>query len=103
MRAEWEMLVIAHTPSEVLARAFPPAQSLPGADDRVTCAECQHHQRGQCGAWLRLGAVRNYSPIADLPRRCDAFRPLLNALDQREGFQRWPTLDRRIVTKEARK
>lgn len=48
-------------------------------------------------------ASKGYSPDADLPRRCDAYRPGRGDEDQRTGAERWPTLDRVIVHKEQRK
>lgn len=66
------------------------------ADDRITCLECANLQRiGQCLAAKRFqikGAGRNYSPIKNLPRRCEGFIPLPDDPDQRTGRERWPSL-----------
>jgi hypothetical protein len=97
------MLVGAHTPSEVLARVFPPAQSLPGADDRITCSACRNHAGRVCSAWREVAAIRGYAPDQDLPRRCLGYRPGRDEQDQRSGRERWPTLERRIEHKEAKR
>jgi hypothetical protein len=98
------MLVTAQTPSEVLARVFPPAQSLPGADDRITCATCRNLVDRVCSAWREVGATRGYMPMDDLPRRCLVYRPGRDEQDQRSGRERWPTLETRIKNpKEQRK
>ena len=103
VRAEGEMLAGAYIPSEPLARVFLPAQMgahggepVPGADDRITCQTCTHLRGRECSAWRELQAVRGYAPDADLPRRCDAYRPVSGEEDQRSGRERWPTLDRVI-------
>jgi hypothetical protein len=85
------------------ARAFPPAQSLPGADDRIHCATCRNLVDRVCSAWREVGATRGYMPIDDLPRRCLGYRPGREEQDQRTGAQRWPTLERRIEHKEAKR
>lgn len=70
-------------------------------DDRITCSSCTHLRGRECSAWRDLKAVRGYGPIADLPRRCDAYRPGSGEEDQRTGKERWPTLDR--VIEETRR
>jgi hypothetical protein len=48
------------------------------ADDRVMCGECLRLVRGRCQA-AELGLMedtqRDYSPVADVPRRCQHFKP----------------------------
>ena len=86
-----------------VARVFLAAQTEAGADDRIHCATCRNLVDRVCSAWREVGATRGYMPIDDLPRRCLGYRPGRDEQDQRSGRERWPTLDRRIVTKEARK
>lgn len=46
-------------------------------DDRVTCGECSRLVRGRCQA-AKLGLIADtspdYSPVADIPRRCEFFK-----------------------------
>jgi hypothetical protein len=86
-----------------VARVFPHPQSLPDLDDRIHCATCRNHTGRECSAWREVGATRGYMPIDDLPRRCLGYRPGRDEQDQRSGAQRWPTLERRIEHKEAKR
>jgi hypothetical protein len=72
-------------------------------DDRRTCLQClnldRHLRRDgfrRCGAARRgelpYVAQRNYSPITDLPKRCEGFAPMPDDEDQRPGRERWPGL-----------
>jgi hypothetical protein len=99
VRAEGEMLASAHIPSEGRARVFAPAD----LDDRITCSACRNHTGRECSAWREVAAIRGYAPDTDLPRRCLGYRPGRDEQDQRSGRERWPTLDRKIEHKEARK
>lgn len=63
-------------------------------DDRITCAACRNRPGRECLAWREAKAIKGYSPDAELPRRCDAYRPGRDSEDQRTGRERWPTLDR---------
>jgi hypothetical protein len=64
-------------------------------DDRRRCTDCANLTpagrclAAQCGDVV---ATRNYMPIVDLPRRCEAFAPLPGDPDQRTGAERWPGL-----------
>lgn len=60
-------------------------------EDRVTCLECRHCDAGSF--WCRRF---KRAEIPDLPRRCTAFIPLVHAIDQRPGTERWPTLKQDI-------
>lgn len=73
-----------------------------GADDRIYCRDCRNLVDRVCTAWREARAIKGYAPDADIPRRCDAYRPGQDEQDQRNGRERWPTLNRRIVHKEAR-
>ncbi len=82
-------------------------------DDRQTCAACAHldpHQPAdytdknrvlilgtrRCRAAARrelpFVASRVYSPVLDVPRRCEGFKPKPGDADQRNGRERWPSL-----------
>lgn len=64
-------------------------------DDRRCCNECANLLlSGHCQAAQNrdISASYSYMPIPDLPRRCEAFAPLPDDLDQRAGAERWPGL-----------
>ena len=78
-----------------------PAPLVP--DDRRTCEQCANldRQRGRDGfrrcAAARRGelpyvASRDYSPVPDVPKRCEGYLPRPDDPDQRTGRERWPGL-----------
>lgn len=75
-------------------------------DARITCADCGWlHPTGDCRAavsGLVVGVTRRYSPVRDLKRRCEAYRPLPHHRDQRTGEQRWPWLRATLTDQRAR-
>jgi len=85
-------------PEPVISRPVP----LP-TDDRRTCQQCANldHQRGRDGfrrcAAARRGelpyiASRDYSPVPDVPKRCEGFAPMPDDPDRRTDRERWPEL-----------
>ena len=66
----------------------------PFPDDRRTCDQCANLIARRCQAAKRgeIVASRNYEPIRDLPRRCEAYRPKPDEADRRSGLERWPGL-----------
>lgn len=72
------------------------ASMLTNDDDRVTCATCLNlAAAGRCLAAARGQipcASPQYSPIPELKRRCEAYRPHRMDPDQRTGTERWPGL-----------
>jgi hypothetical protein len=72
-------------------------------DDRRTCEQCTNldRHRGRDGfrrcAAARRGdlphvASRDYSPVPDVPKRCEGFTAKPDDPDQRSGCERWPGL-----------
>ena len=63
-------------------------------DDRRTCDQCANLIARRCQAAKRgeIVASRNYEPIRDLPRRCEAYAPGADDPDRRHGRERWPGL-----------
>jgi hypothetical protein len=61
------------------------------SDNRITCRQCANLQARRCLAAFRgeIVASRMMEPIADLPKRCDAFKPLPGDPDQRTAVERW--------------
>lgn len=66
------------------------------ADDRVRCeTDCDRylpHSKG-CEAALRgeyVGVPTRHTPVLNVPRRCEYFRPHQGAEDQRSAAERWP-------------
>ena len=59
-------------------------------DDRIKCRQCSYLRGRICTQAALLGAGRGYAPILEIARRCEWFKPLANAEDQRTGAQRWP-------------
>ena len=73
------------------------ATTATGSDDRRTCRQCMNlSPGGRClAAWRgeRIGnAGRDYSPVSDLPHRCEGYAPQPGEADQRTGLERWPAL-----------
>jgi hypothetical protein len=68
------------------------ARIPPSYDDRIKCRQCAHLRGFQCTQAAALGAARGYTPIPDIPRRCERFKPPATDDDQRTGAQRWPNL-----------
>ena len=67
------------------------------ADDRRTCQQCTSlSPDGRCRAAgrgeLPYVASRIYSPVLDVPKRCEGYRPTAADPDQRPGVERWPGL-----------
>ena len=61
-------------------------------DDRRCCAACACLSEGYCSVARPGGLVsasRNYRPIADMPKRCEGFKPMPADPDQRDGKSRW--------------
>ncbi len=64
-------------------------------DNRRRCTECGNlNERGLCLAAYRgeITASRSYTPIRDVLRRCECFRPLPTDPDQRTAWDRWGTI-----------
>lgn len=71
-------------------------------DDRRRCTECGNlGERGVCLAAHRgeIAASRSYSPMRDILRRCEGFKPLPFDPDQRHGRDKWAWL---IEQREAK-
>ena len=63
--------------------------------DLRTCKLCGNlTDAGRCDAAARreIVASRNYQPIPDMPKRCEAYAPPTDDPDQRPGSERWPGL-----------
>ncbi|MDP1611713.1 MAG: hypothetical protein Q8M11_11705 [Sulfuritalea sp.] len=63
--------------------------------DLRTCELCGNlTEAGRCDAAARreIVASRNYQPIRDMPKRCEAYMPPVDDPDQRPGAERWPGL-----------
>jgi hypothetical protein len=63
--------------------------------DLRCCTDCRNlTPLGLCLAARRgeLGTAKQYSPVADVPRRCYAYLPGPEDMDRRPGRSRWPTL-----------
>jgi hypothetical protein len=67
---------------------------LPLDDDRRTCNQCTNLAKLRClAAWRgEIVANRDYTPIRDIPRRCEGYIPEANDEDRRLGRERWPDL-----------
>lgn len=64
-------------------------------DNRRRCTECGNlGERGICLAAQRGEIVvsRNYTPVRDILRRCEGFKPLPNDPDQTPGRIKWAWL-----------
>lgn len=64
-------------------------------DNRRRCTECGNlNERGLCLAAYRgeITASRSYTPIRDILRRCEGFKPLPTDPDQRTAWDRWGTI-----------
>lgn len=63
-------------------------------DDRRTCNQCANLEGWRClAAWRgEIVANRDYTPIRDIPRRCEGYIPDANDPDRRSGRERWPEL-----------
>lgn len=63
-------------------------------DDRRTCGQCTNLEGLRClAAWRdEIVANRGYTPIRDIPRRCEGYIPDANDPDRRSGGERWPEL-----------
>ncbi|MDP2830383.1 MAG: hypothetical protein Q8O37_17490 [Sulfuricellaceae bacterium] len=60
-------------------------------DDRRRCDQCANlSPGGKCAAWQAVGAMRGYSPVRDIPRRCEGYAPGPDDPDKRGGLERWP-------------
>lgn len=66
----------------------------PYSDDRRTCYQCANLEGLRClPAWRgEIVANRDYTPIRDIPRRCEGYIPDANDPDRRSGSERWPEL-----------
>jgi hypothetical protein len=63
--------------------------------DLRTCDLCGNlTETGRCSAAARreIVAMRSYEPVRDMPKRCEAYKPLPDDPDQRPGRERWPGL-----------
>ena len=61
-----------------LLSLWAPFRPDPPADDRVTCASCANLVRGRCQAaaqGLMADTYTGYSPVPDVLRRCEHFKP----------------------------
>ena len=63
------------------------------SDDRITCQQCANLVGNKCMAWGQMDAARGWEPV-QMHRRCEAFKPRSDDLDQRTGAERWPSLRR---------
>lgn len=61
-------------------------------DDRIHCTDCARLRGRICAQAAMLGASQGYTPVQRIARRCEGFKPLAGAADQRTGAQRWPGL-----------
>ena len=83
------------------------AAELPGPfdphDDRRTCQRCTNldRQQGRDGfrrclaaqrGELPYVASRDYSPVLNVPKRCEGYLPRPDDSDRRTGRERWPEL-----------
>ena len=71
------------------------AARLP-TDDRIKCGQCSYLRNRVCTQAASHGAVRGYTPDPDIARRCECFKPLASAPDQRTGTQCWPSLKKPV-------
>jgi hypothetical protein len=72
-------------------------------DDRRRCAHCLNLRGKVCGIAEPGGLVsarRGYTPVDDLPRRCEGYRPCPDDPDRRPGTERWPGLNDWIKSME---
>lgn len=111
MMIDWDALLPAAPPAAPATEAPrpEPAPAPPAADassgsiaapwldgdNRRRCADCGNlNERGLCLAAHRgeIVASRSYTPIRELLRRCEGFRPLPNDPDQRTAWDRWGTI-----------
>ena len=108
---DWDELFECAKPADEPAALSPPQDAIPydGAavaaveavakkasdDNRRRCVECLNlNDSGVCLAASRgeFVAARWYSPIRDLPRRCEGYKPMPQDADQRPGRERWAWL-----------
>ena len=76
--------------------------AISAKDDRRRCTDCGnlYHYPGTDGfrrcAAAKRGELpctsRDYSPVLDVPRRCEGYAPLSGDPDRRPGRERWPGL-----------
>lgn len=111
MMIDWDALLPAAPPAAPATEAprpepapAPPAgDAIAGSiaapwrdgDNRRRCTDCDNlNERGLCLAAHRgeIKASRSYTPIRDLLRRCEGFRPLPDDPDQRTAWDRWGTI-----------
>lgn len=80
-------------PADLMAeRIAPPWRD---GDNRRRCTDCGNlNERGLCLAAHRgeIKASRSYTPIRELLRRCEGFKPLPDDPDQRTAWDRWGTI-----------
>lgn len=81
-----------------------PDAALDPREDRRTCGQCanldRHRSRDgfrRCSAARRgelpYVASRDYSPVPDVPKRCEGLVPMAHDPDRRHGCERWPALN----------
>lgn len=74
-------------------------------DNRRRCTECGNlgTDRGNCFAAQRgeIVATRTYTPVRDILRRCEGFKPLPTDPDQRHGRDKWGWLAEYSKPKDA--
>ncbi|NJD33936.1 MAG: hypothetical protein FIA96_03715 [Betaproteobacteria bacterium] len=114
MMIDWDALLPAAPPATPATPATsaprpepapaPPAADAPGesraapwrdGDNRRRCTDCGNlNERGLCLAAHRgeIKASRSYTPIRELLRRCEGFKPLPDDPDQRTAWDRWGTI-----------
>lgn len=107
MMIDWDALLpVAEVPPIELEPKIKPVSksNLPRErdnDNRRRCAECGNlNERGLCLAAVsgEIVASHIYTPIRDLLRRCEGFKPMPNDPDQRTGRDRWGLALRRPDT-----
>ena len=85
------------TPAPADANAASESIAAPwrDGDNRRRCTDCGNlNERGLCLAAHRgeIKASRSYTPIRELLRRCEGFKPLPDDPDQRTAWDRWGTI-----------
>ena len=111
MMIDWDALLPTNPPAAPATEAQQPeprpeplaadadttgrAASWRDGDNRRRCTECGNlNERGLCLAAVRgeITASRSYTPLRDILRRCDGFKPSPRDPDQRPGWDRWGTI-----------
>lgn len=111
MRIDWDAM-LSPAPAE---KPEPPQVDEPApdvgilarerdGDNRRRCTECGNlGERGICLAAQRgeIVASRSYTPVRDILRRCEGFKPLPSDPDQTPGRIKWAWLQDYSKPKDA--